>query len=715
MDLHDGYIPNTWQTSFHASNARHKCCAGGLGCLAEDSKVLTSRGFQPISELKLGTPVVSYSSRGFELSLSTHGFPKGKANLYRVIHEQGQFVAAGHHLVFCADHKYRRVDEIDALRKTNSFCGFLPVTTEESSLLKFLEDARHLRRTLANSLDRYLSYSRRCDQRPHSLITFFQEFFPSLVGAQEIFQSPYLAPELSHIRHDQSRVRWSTQDYILQWVVPALAWELKNSLSKSFEHAWQKLQNVLQSPKTLESHQTSEQSQVDTSSRKTPFLEIERLPHEEWYWDVQVPDTHNYVAGGAVHHNSGKTFAACMELRQCALESPGSVWVVGRKLLPALKDSVWRDLLSVLPSEIVKSYNKTAMIITLRNGSEFWGRPLYDAEIFKSYQISGFMIEEANEVDKEIYDRLKDRMRQMLPNRTRPRYQSILCLNPTEEDHWIPQLFLTQKPLNHELFQSSTFQNKENLPVEYIEELSQIYSPDVLERLLHGHFGRVHKGRPVFPQFKLEYHVKPVAFNPELPLIRGWDFGYNNPACVWMQIQHRQIRVLAEVLGKKVYLDRFIEDHVLPLEKQLFGRDVATYVDFCDPHGADETDKGISSVKILNEHLIFPTYRKQFIEPGINAINFHLDTIDGGTKLSNFLIHPRCRLLVDALKGGYHRLEGENKPEKDGLYDHLMDAMRYAIFMISLRLKTNEMQRAQSNLQVFVDPMTGRRIEGRAQ
>jgi hypothetical protein len=72
--------------------------------------------------------------------------------------------------------------------------------------------------------------------------------------------------------------------------------------------------------------------------------------------------------------------------------------------------------------------------------------------------------------------------------------------------------------------------------------------------------------------------------------------------------------------------------------------------------------------------MIFPTYRKQFIEPGINAINFHLDTVDGLTKLSNFLIHPRCRLLVDALKGGYHRLDGENKPEKDGLYDHCIAA-----------------------------------------
>lgn len=416
---------------------------------------------------------------------------------------------------------------------------------------------------------------------------------------------------------------------------------------------------------------------------------------------------HKCASGGL---GSGKSFCAIQELKQCALEYPGSIWVLGRKLLPSLRDSTWRDLLNIIPNELVQSYNKNHLTLVLKNKSEFWGRPLYDPEIFKSYQIAGFMIDEANEVDEDIYKRLKDRMRQMLPNRNRPRYQSILCLNPTEEDHWIPQTFLYKKLTNHELFQSTTFDNKANLPPNYVEELQQMYAPDVLQRLLYGVFGKVHKGRPVYPQFKIEVHMKPVQFNPDLPLIRGWDFGYNHPAVLWAQLHGRQLRLLGEKMGKKIYLDRFIEDEVLPYERSVFGK-VYKYIDVCDPHGASETDKGKTSLGILNEHMIFPKFKRITIEEGIKAVNFHLDTIDAQSRLPNFLVHPRCRIMVDGLKGGYHRLENEDIPEKDNYYDHLQDTLRYIAHIMTTQMRTMELLNSQNYMEVFVDPVSGRRLE----
>ena len=45
-----------------------------------------------------------------------------------------------------------------------------------------------------------------------------------------------------------------------------------------------------------------------------------------------------------------------------------------------------------------------------------------------------------------------------------------------------------------------------------------------------------------------------------------------------------------------------------------------------------------------------------------------------------------CQFLIDAFAGGYHYQEKKEEPEKDGLYDHIVDAMGYiAASMFSAR------------------------------
>jgi hypothetical protein len=137
------------------------------------------------------------------------------------------------------------------------------------------------------------------------------------------------------------------------------------------------------------------------------------------------------------------------------------------------------------------------------------------------------------------------------------------------------------------MFTSTTLDNLKNLPDGYVEELKRMYSKDMQQRMIYGLFGKVHKGRPVYPQFQRGQYVFDVPYDPTLPLIRGWDFGYNRPACVWLQMKKNQIRVLAEMLGKEVYLDDFVKDTVLPYQMSLFGEQRMKILDFCDPRGAD--------------------------------------------------------------------------------------------------------------------------------
>lgn len=438
------------------------------------------------------------------------------------------------------------------------------------------------------------------------------------------------------------------------------------------------------------------------------YSEYQPLP-----WQVDMHSSHWKHACFAGGKGGGKTRAGIEELKSSALEFPGSSWLIGRKTLPALKDTTYREFLESVPDELIREHNKAEMRVTLVNDSTFIFRPLDEIKKFDSLKISGFLIDEADENPKIFYDTLKSRVRQILTvggKRVYPRYRTILILNPCEEDHWIPQLFLHNLPEDSRLFQSSSMDNAENLPPDYIEELKKIYTPEMQQRMIHGMFGKVHKGRPVFPQFIRGQHIRALEVVPDSPIWRGWDFGYNHPSCVWIQFVNGQARILAEKLGKKVYLDDFVRDECLPLQKEIFGEKMV-FKDFCDPHGSDESDKGKTSVEILNDFGIFPVHRRTRIAEGIKAIKGLMDTKESVHNESNFLIHPRCKILIEGLRGGYHREDNAEDPAKDGYYDHLMDALRYVLVHLVARTKFNQMQSVIQTQNVYVHPITGRRIE----
>jgi hypothetical protein len=404
--------------------------------------------------------------------------------------------------------------------------------------------------------------------------------------------------------------------------------------------------------------------------------------------------------------------AALTELKALALENPGFTYGVFRKTLPTLRETTMKTFLSVFEGGLIKDFNKAHLVATLINGSRFIFRPLDDKEKLKSMEIGGFFIDEANEIDKETYDTLKSRVREKVDGKAPVRYRGIIALNPVEEDHWIPTLFLHNPPKGHILYTSTTIDNLRNLPEGYLESLRSTYSKDMQQRMIYGLFGKVHTGRPVYPQFAKGNYISSIQFDPSLPLVRGWDFGYNHPAVVWLQMRRGQIRVLGELLGKNIYLDDFITKQVLPMQAQLFGMDIVAHRDFCDPRGSDESDKGKTSVTILREHGVYPAYRRTFIEEGVKGIKSRMDTVDPDTKEPNLLVHPRCTNIIEGFRGGYHRADGSEEPEKDDFYDHLQDALRYAVLHCLQRAQINEiMKRDQAKTRTIISPHTGRRLE----
>lgn len=185
-------------------------------------------------------------------------------------------------------------------------------------------------------------------------------------------------------------------------------------------------------------------------------------------------------------------------------------------------------------------------------------------------------------------------------------------------------------------------------------------------------------GKPVLRGFKKSFIREDIGVTEDIPIWRGWDFGYHRPAVSYVSL-HGSFWVIGELLGQDMHLSEFLDKCVLPYEESLFGKDRAKikFLDAADPAGRQVSDKSEhTSFAILSQYGVFPYARRSEINEGLTVLRTHL--LDG-----TFAVHPRCRIIVEALNGGYRYPEptvGSPEPLfplKDGYFEHLMDTLRY--------------------------------------
>lgn len=359
---------------------------------------------------------------------------------------------------------------------------------------------------------------------------------------------------------------------------------------------------------------------------------------------------------------------------------PGNRGLICRKDYTTLRDSTMQTFFDLIPknSPMVVKWNETTHDLWLRTEGKpshimFRGSDEYLK--FGSYELGWFFLDQAEQIPENVFKMLQGRLRLR-----GVRHCGFITPNPPNQYHWIYKTF--QKVTSDDYFSIhlSTYDNAENLPKSYIEDLEK-QPPAWRKMYLEGHFGFSAEGEPVYQNFDPDVNIakESLPIYASLPIIRSWDFGFLCPAVGFYQILGNVDRVhkLAELIGENITIDQFA-DRVIRFSSEHFPVKIE-FEDVGDPAGEQKSDKTESTSVQIVKSKTHSSFRSQqsYIADGVNLIRRYLLLRDDG--FPGFIIDPSCVITQEAYAGGYFLQPGSDLPvdKENHPYRDICDTDRY--------------------------------------
>ncbi|MER8854430.1 phage terminase large subunit [Mesorhizobium australicum] len=320
-----------------------------------------------------------------------------------------------------------------------------------------------------------------------------------------------------------------------------------------------------------------------------------------------------------------------------------------------------------------------------------------DVKKLLSLELTAAWINEAREVPKAILDALTGRV---------GRYPSkamggctwsgiILDTNPCDDQHWFYRTFELDKPTGFELFRqpsglSPDAENIANLPGGrgYYERLFAGKDAEWLKVYVHGEYGHLIEGKPVYSNFRDSVHMAPgpIAAVPDLPLLIGVDWGLTPAAVITQRLVDGRWLILSELCTEDTGVVRFaqaLSAHVA----QLYPSHRVAGV-YADPAGTQraQTDER-TAIEIFQEHTGWKTRPAPSNDWTMRlevVLAAFARLVDGRPGI---MISPNCPTLRKACNGGYHYrslrssvngLAHDEHPAKN-FPSHVAEALQYVL------------------------------------
>ncbi len=383
---------------------------------------------------------------------------------------------------------------------------------------------------------------------------------------------------------------------------------------------------------------------------------------------------------------SGKTYAGAAKGLARALMLP----TTGAAVAPTA--GMARDVLvpqyAALADGRIEKWNGSTGEMTLDNKSKILFRSADNPDRLMGLTLDWFHLDEAAQLPKRVWE--------VLVNRTISTGGPGFLTTTPRGRNWVWQLL---KTLENDPDTGAFFAKTSDNPLidkKEIERARRQLDARYFRQQFEASFEE--EGLCVYDDFSPLLHIldEPWQIRDNWPIYIGIDFGWTHPsAIIWGQLSPE---------GKWFIFDELVQSH-LRLEKiaaaimgetiSLVGHSFRAKVQYSRIERVISGLEGLQSrqesggqsalAALAGMGVTRTTASRCRINSGINAVRAKLLSADGEI---NMFIDPRCRRLADDFLGYLYPSDSSGKPsselpDKDGVHDHSMDALRYMIDFVT--------------------------------
>lgn len=421
--------------------------------------------------------------------------------------------------------------------------------------------------------------------------------------------------------------------------------------------------------------------------------------------DFEVEGTHNYVAAGVVHHNSGKSDALAYCVSYLARfgtperpYQPTTGWVTSLDF-PSSRDIVQPKIFDngfvpggakpFIPAREIDDWRVSDQILKLKNGSII-GFKSSDSGRTKFQGAEKDYVAEDEEQPEDVHEESIIRVGAGRRLRT---FGAVTLLPPEGAAGGVSWMFpkLIQPFLSGELtgvglFGASIYDNP-HLPYEEIKRLESVYPEGSIQRRIRlgGEWLPGLSGARCYAAFDRKLHVRPQPpIFPRRPLCWIWDFNIEPMISLVGQREGRLFRVLREFVLDEGQISEMVDWFRSQIPKH-YG-EVWVYGDATGKRRTNQTGQSDYAL-ILNHMRNYGALRLKVPEDNplvrdrVNAVNMACRNEFGELNLE---IDPSCKELIADLeqvvadaKGGIRKTTNRRDPYFRRT--HTSDALGYWI------------------------------------
>ena len=383
-----------------------------------------------------------------------------------------------------------------------------------------------------------------------------------------------------------------------------------------------------------------------------------------------VDDDHRFkvvIAG----RRFGKTFLAIRELCYHARLPNQEVWYVAPTYKQA-KMIVWRKLKQRLQDlRWIKKANESELSITLKNNSTISLKGADNEDSLRGIGLDYLILDEFADINSTAFYEV------LRPTLADKQGKALFIGTPKGIANWSYDLY--QQELENTGWKSFQFTTIDggNVKPEEIEAAKKDLDIRQFRQEFLATF-ETYAGR-IYYAFDRVENTKPPQEIDLSVIYTGWDFNIDPMSVVIAVRQGDTLNVIDEI--------RMFSSNTQEAVEEIKSRYPKSRIwAFPDPAARQrKTSAGGTTdllilqnagfvVKVPNSHTP--------VRDRINAVNARLCATNGVRHLN---IHPKCKYTIEGLERQTYK-EGTTQPDKDGGYDHMMDALGYMVdYMFPVR------------------------------